>query len=186
MSLWSEEGLQRELKKSVQNDLAYARISRELAERGYIHTVEQCRAKVKSPKAKASARALIHKIVEGQEKSKRRREELEELRLKQEEKSAAEERERDRALSTSMTEMMKMMTQYMAQQSAAFFHLFPWELSNQDHHSKYFLTPCDIRQYPMHMDHLSVDYPQVPHLHHMGVLAQVRRKTNQQCLAATL
>ena len=37
----------------------------------------------------------------------------------------AEERERDRAFSTSMTEMMKMMTQYMAQQLAAFFPPFP-------------------------------------------------------------
>ena len=48
VSLWSEEGFQRELKKSVRNDLAYARISRELAERGYIRMAEQCRAKVKS------------------------------------------------------------------------------------------------------------------------------------------
>ena len=52
VSLWSEEGLQRELKKSVQNDLAYARIFRELAKRGYIHTVEQCWAKMKSLKTK--------------------------------------------------------------------------------------------------------------------------------------
>ena len=71
----------------------------------------------------------------------------------------------------------------MAQQSAAFF--FPWELSSQDHYSKYLLTPWDICQCPMHMDHHSVDHPQLPLLHHMGVLAQVRRKTNQQCLAAT-
>ena len=77
VSLWSEEGLQRELKKSVRNDLAYASMehvcsitwsvcclllldipsfhmasSRELAKRGYIHTVEQCRAKMKSLKTK--------------------------------------------------------------------------------------------------------------------------------------
>jgi len=50
VSLWSEEGFQRELKKSVRNDLAYARISRELALRDYIRTAEQCRAKVKSLK----------------------------------------------------------------------------------------------------------------------------------------
>jgi len=37
---------------------------------------------------------------------------------------AAEEMGRDRAFSTSMTEMMKMMTQYMTQQSAAFFPPF--------------------------------------------------------------
>ena len=52
VSLWSEEGLQRELKKSVRNDFAYARISRELVERSYIRTAEQCRAKVKSLKTK--------------------------------------------------------------------------------------------------------------------------------------
>ena len=38
VSFWSEEGLQRQLKKSVRNDLAYARISREWSERGYICT----------------------------------------------------------------------------------------------------------------------------------------------------
>ena len=47
VSLWSKEGLQRELKKSVRNDLAYARISRELAERSYIHMAEQCQVKMK-------------------------------------------------------------------------------------------------------------------------------------------
>ena len=82
----------------------------------------------KLSKAEASARSLIYDIIEGQEKAKRRREEIEERRLKQEEKIAAEERERDRAFSTSMQEMMKMMTQYMAQQSAAFFSPFPMGL----------------------------------------------------------
>ena len=52
VSIWSEDRIQWELKKSVRNDLAFAQISRELAERGYIRTVEQCRAKVKSLKAK--------------------------------------------------------------------------------------------------------------------------------------
>ena len=52
VSFWSEEGLQRQLKKSVRNDLAYARISRELAERGYIRTAEQFRRKVKSLKTR--------------------------------------------------------------------------------------------------------------------------------------
>ena len=52
VSIWSEDRIQRELKKSVRNDLAFAQISRELAERGYVRTVEQCRAKVKSLKAK--------------------------------------------------------------------------------------------------------------------------------------
>ena len=47
VSLWREEGLKQELKKSVRSDLAYARISRELAGRGYICTAEQCQAKVK-------------------------------------------------------------------------------------------------------------------------------------------
>ena len=48
VSLWSKERLQQELKKSERNDLAYARISRELVERGYIRTAEQYWAKVKS------------------------------------------------------------------------------------------------------------------------------------------
>ena len=52
VSIWSEDRIQRELKKSVRNDLAFTQISRELAEHGYVHTVEQCRAKVKSLKAK--------------------------------------------------------------------------------------------------------------------------------------
>ena len=52
VSIWSEDRIQWELKKSVWNDLAFAQISRELAERGYIRTVEQCRAKVKSLKGK--------------------------------------------------------------------------------------------------------------------------------------
>ena len=52
VSIWSEDRIQRELKKSVRNDLAFGQISRELAERGYVRTVEQCRTKVKSLKAK--------------------------------------------------------------------------------------------------------------------------------------
>ena len=47
VSIWSTDRIQWELKKSAQNDLAFAQISRELAECGYIRTVEQCRAKVK-------------------------------------------------------------------------------------------------------------------------------------------
>ena len=39
VSIWSEDRIQRELKKSVRNDLAFAQISRELAERGYVRTV---------------------------------------------------------------------------------------------------------------------------------------------------
>ena len=39
-------------KKSVRNDLTYARISRELVGRGYILITEQCRAKVKSLQTK--------------------------------------------------------------------------------------------------------------------------------------
>ena len=45
----------------------------------------------------------------------KRREELEILRLKLEEKMAAEERERDQEFRTTMSEMMRMMTPYMAQ-----------------------------------------------------------------------
>ena len=52
VSIWSKDRIQWELKKSARNDLAFARISRELAERGYIRTVEQCQVKVKSLRAK--------------------------------------------------------------------------------------------------------------------------------------
>ena len=77
-------------------------------------------------KAEASARDLVNEIIEGQEKPKKRRVELEERRLQQEEKLAAEERERDRVSGATMTDMLRMMTQYMAQQSA-FFPPFPME-----------------------------------------------------------
>lgn len=41
VSIWSEEAVRQELKKSVQNNLAFALIFRVLAECGYIGTVEQ-------------------------------------------------------------------------------------------------------------------------------------------------
>ena len=40
------------MKKSKDQDLVYGRIARELAEHSYIHTTEQCRARVKSLKTK--------------------------------------------------------------------------------------------------------------------------------------
>ena len=64
---------------------------------------------------------------------------------------AAEERERDRAFSTSMTEMMKMMTQYMAQQSAAFFPPFP--MGTQQ--------PGPSQQVPPY----PLGYPPIPYAH---------------------
>ena len=59
----------------------------------------------------------------------------------------AEERERDGAFSTSMTEMMKMMTQYMAQQSAAFFP--PFSMGTQQPGPSQQVPPYPLGYLPM-------------------------------------
>ena len=100
---------------------------------------------------------------------------------------AAEERERDRVLNTSMTEMMKMMKQYMAQQLAAFFPPFP--MGTQQPGPSQQVPHCPLGSPPIPYAYgppVSGPSPATTPASHGGVLAQVRKKTNQQCLAATL
>ena len=114
---------------------------------------------------------------------KRRGEELEEHRLKQEEKMAAEERGRDRAFSTSMTEMVKMMTVHGTAVSSI--------LSTFSHGYSAARTITASTSLPLGIsaNALSTGQLTTPSYHSCitwQVLAQVRRKTNQQCLTVTL
>ena len=52
LEIWSEVEIQWQLKKAKSNYHLYSKIVMELVKRGYMQTVDQCRAKIKALKTK--------------------------------------------------------------------------------------------------------------------------------------